>query len=75
MCMVVWLLTGIGLDDWIYYHLVQSLVITVNYSNNQSLAEPFILNPKFMSKGDSVYCLFAIRMCAHVCESGKINKK
>jgi hypothetical protein len=34
--MAPWLIiTGIGLDDWIYWHLLlQSLVITLNYNNS-----------------------------------------
>jgi hypothetical protein len=37
--MAAWLtITGFGLDDWIYLHLlIQSLVITINYNISQSL--------------------------------------
>jgi hypothetical protein len=37
--MAPWLIiTGSGFDDWIYWHfLVQSLLITINYKNSQSI--------------------------------------
>jgi hypothetical protein len=37
--------TGSGLDDWIFWHLLlQFLLITINYKNLQSSAEPFFLD-------------------------------
>jgi hypothetical protein len=44
--MAPWLIiTGSGLDDWIYWHLlVQSLVMTMNYNNSHSIFSRTLLS-------------------------------
>jgi hypothetical protein len=54
--MTVWLITGFGLDDWFYWQLLlQSLVITINYKNSQSIFSQTLLS--WLSRTRSILVL------------------